>query len=123
MAETYKKYDLILQSCASKQEWVLKGLVNVSNASLYYQFDNFEMPQNAPYGEYSYALIWDVRDDVEFDIKDNILDTIVKTKDGDVPLRLLEPEIGILKYVGEEKKITSNIYKNKNTDFYYRKKK
>ena len=118
MSENYKKYDLILQNTASKQEWVLKGLVNVSTVNLYYQFNNFSMPTDAPTGEYFYALIWNVRTDVEYTLRDDILDTIVTTGEGSIKLKDLQPETGILRYGTVEQK---NNYRNKNTDFIYRK--
>ena len=119
MSENYKKYDLILQNTASKQEWVIRGLVNVSNVNLYYQFEEFSMPEGANTGEYFYALIWNVRDDVEYTLKDDIMKTIVHTGDGDVKLKDLQPETGILRYGVIE---GGNTYRNKNTDFVYRKK-
>lgn len=40
-------YDLLIQNNATKKEWVISGLENVSDNNLYFYFDDFEMPEDA----------------------------------------------------------------------------
>lgn len=120
MANNYKKYTLILQNKATNKEYIINELLNTSSTSLYYEFQDFQMPTDAPEGEYKYALIWNIREDVTFDISDDLLETIVKYTNGQIPLKYLNPEIGILKYGNGGK--NTPLFKNKNQEFYYRKK-
>lgn len=118
MINNYRIFDLILQNNASKQEWVIRGLQNTSESHLSYVIDNFEMPADAPEGEYFYALVWNIREDVEYELKDDILSSIVHTSDSEMQLRDLQPEIGLMRYGNVE---TKNTYRNKNNEFLYRK--
>ena len=117
--ENTRIFDLILQNSASKKEWIIRGLVDTSETTLYHQFDDFKMPEDAPFGEYYCALLWNTREDVEYEIKDNLLDTICHTAEGDITLRDLRAETDLFQYGDAKEK---NQYRNKNTDFIYRKK-
>lgn len=120
MAENKAKYDLILQNSGSKQEYVVRGLENVSKNPLYYEFPDFHMPEDAPEGEYLYVLLYNIRNDVEYTFKDDIFATILHTNDGDVELRYLDYETGVMKY-GTEVGMRNN-YRVQNKNFIYRKK-
>lgn len=119
MVKLYEKYDIILQNTGSKQEYVVSALTDYSTNTLYHQFDDFEMPEGAPEGEYIYVLIYNVRDDVEYTLKDDIMASIVKAGDFEIELRYLPHEVGVMKY-GNIKQ--ANRYLPKNKNFIYRKK-
>lgn len=111
-------YDLILQNNASKKEYLVSGLKDTGNWQAYV-FEGFSMPEGAPYGEYYGALIWNGRSDVVYDFRDVLLDTVLRTGQGDVLLRDLRPEIFLLRY-GEVE--PANIYREKDTEYVYYKK-
>lgn len=112
-------FDLIMQNNASKQKFVITGLVDTSETPLAYIFEDFSMPEKAPEGEYSCVLFRNGRNDVWYELSDVLLDTIAHTDEGDVQVRFLRPEIFLLKY-GEVK----DPYKFRTTDksYIYRKK-
>lgn len=120
-----KKYDLILQNSASRQTFLYQGLTDYSTNHLYFKFD--VVLSDCPIGEATYVVLRNDRDDVTYDFRIPILDTIVHTEDGDVVLRDLQPVTGLLR-VGKHIK-EANIYDNtaytgettddNNTIFYY----
>lgn len=115
-------FDLIIQNNSTKKEYLYSGLNNQSNNSLYYDFSGLDLG-DIPSGEYTYCLIYNERDDVEYEFKDILLDTLVKTGDGNVLLRDLEPEIGLLRIAMSNQSIEASkpVYRENNTEFYYRK--
>ena len=89
---------------------------NKSKTHLAYLFKNFQMPDDAPYGEYFCALYWNSRKDCSYTMEDDIRDTTIHTNDGDVQIKYLRAEYFLMKY-GE---ITQELnYLEKNKDFYY----
>lgn len=112
------KYDLILQNNASKEYFVFSGLTDISTNHLYHSFD---IELNVPDGEYTYALFVNNRDDVVYELKTPVLSIILHTEDGDVLLRDLQPDTGLLK-IGAGKPVYDNVYdesEDKKTIFYY----
>lgn len=91
-------YTLILQNTATRVEYIVKDLVNVSPSILYYKFNRFTMPAGAPEGEYRCALIWDGRDDSVYVPDDDLMETVIQTGEGDVKLKNLKPEVFMLRY-------------------------
>lgn len=91
-------YVICLQHIATRQEYIVKDLINVSPSVLYYQFNRFRMPVGAPDGEYRCALIWDGRDDSEYVLSDDLLETTIKTGEGDIQLKYLRPEVFLMRY-------------------------
>lgn len=111
-------YSIIFQNNASKQEYVVNGLRD-TGTPLAYVFENFQMPEGAQPGEYSGYLFFNGRTDVEYELRDVVLDSILHTTVGDVLLRDLKPEIFLMRY-GE---VTPDaVYKTKDVEYYYRKK-
>lgn len=89
------KYDIILQNCSTKQVKIYKRRENISDDPLYLSFDlDFEGVVD---GEYNYYVFVDMREDVEFELKANILSTILHTEEGDVRLKDLKPIVGLMK--------------------------
>lgn len=101
---------------------MLTGLTDTSTSYLAYVFQNFQMPDTAQEGEYTGVLFWDGRDDVEYILDDNILNTLCKTGEGDVYVRDLRPEIFLLKYgcdVPEQVSNPGEYYYSNNENYIY----
>lgn len=111
------KYTVILQNNTSKEFTVLNDLENVSKSHLYLKFDAVDL--DLPEGEYTYVCFPNTRNDVTYEFKQDILETLVKTSDGNVKLRFLDPEIGLLR-IGDVMESKNN-YDQKNMTFYYEK--
>ena len=111
--------DLILQNSSDKRIWLISGLTDVSTSERYVQFDDVDLPEDMPNGEYYYALIINNRDDVVYEFKTDLLKTIVKTDEGDVLLKDLKPLVGLLR-VGYVK--DNAIYPERENKIYYYKK-
>ncbi len=90
-------FTLILQHSASKREWLIENLTDRGNP-LAYIFKDIVLPEDLPNGEFTGALVWNGREDVEWEIKDVLLDTVAHTSAGDVKLRDLRPEIFLMRY-------------------------
>lgn len=99
MSEKLLKYDIILQNCSSREYKVYGNLQNISDDPLYLSF-NIEL--DLPVGEYNYAVIVNMRNDVEYEFKAQLTDTILHTADGDVRLDKLSPILGLLKIEGDK---------------------
>ena len=112
------KYDLLLQNNASKEFFIYSGLTDTGDNHLYYRFDT---EIDVPEGEYTYVVLINNRDDVEYDFNTPILDTILHTGAGDVLLRDLQPSTGLLQ-IGDGAPVYENIYdetKDNDLIFYY----
>ena len=112
-------YTLVMQNTATRAEYVVEGLVNISPSPLYYEFKRYRMPAGAPEGEYRCALIWDGRDDTVYVPADDLLDTVVETGDGNVKLKDLRPEVFLMRYGLPE---DAGVALEKDTKYVYRKK-
>lgn len=113
-----QKYDLLLENNASKEFFVYSGLTDASDNHLFYRFD---VELDVPDGEYSYVVLVNNRDDVEYDLNTPLLSTILHTGEGDVLLRDLQPTTGLLR-VGAGKPVYENVYdetQDNNLIFYY----
>ena len=100
------KYDLLLQNNGSKEFFTYSGLTNLSENHIYYHFD---IDLGVPDGEYTYVVLVNNRDDVEYELKIPLLMTILHTGEGDVLLRDLQPATGLLR-VGAGVPVYDNIY-------------
>ena len=112
------KYDLILQNNASRKFSLYPGLEDVSTSHLYHLFEDVELDE--PDGEHTYVLLHNDRDDVEYEFKTPLLDTIVRVPGyEDILLRDLQPSTGLLR-IGDTI-APANIYDNNETStiFYY----
>ena len=118
------KFDIIFVNNASKKVKILQSQENVSEDQECLRFENVEL--DLPDGEYTYAVICNVRDDVRYDVKNDLLETIVSTNDGNVPLKVLRPLTGLLMAKNENKKTLfynpirrDGVYTQNLTIFYY----
>lgn len=96
------KFDIIFMNNASKKVKILQKQENVSKDKDYLCFENVEL--DLPDGEYTYAAIFNARDDVRYDVKNDLLETIAMVNKWNVPLKVLRPFTGLLKVKNEGKK-------------------
>lgn len=118
------EFDIIFVNNASKKVKILQKQENVSEDKDYLSFENVEL--DLPDGEYTYAAIYNSRDDVRYNVKNDLLETIVLTDEGNVPLKVLRPLMGLLMVKNEEKKTLfynptreNGVYTQNLTIFYY----
>ena len=118
------KFDIIFVNNASKKVKILQKQENVSDGKDCLIFENVEL--DLPDGEYTYAVICNVRDDVRYDVKNDLLETMVLTNVGNVPLKVLRPLTGLLMVKNEGKKTLfynptreDGVYTQNLTIFYY----
>lgn len=109
-------YDIIIQNNASKKFYLLQGLEDIAPTELYLEFSNVELPEDLPDGEYTYACFINDRDDVSYDFKTPILDTIIHTDDGDIVLKDIQPFTGLLRVGNIEQ---SNVYGDEHLEYPY----
>ena len=117
-------FDIIFVNNASKKVKILQKQENVSEDKDYLCFENVEL--GLPDGEYTYAAICNERIDVRYDVKNDLLETIVLTDEGNVPLKVLRPFTGLLMVKNENKKTLfynpkreDGVYTQNLTIFYY----
>lgn len=117
-------FDIIFMNNASKKVKILQKQENVSEDKDYLCFENVEL--DLPDGEYTYAAIYNARDDVRYDVKNDLLETVVMTDEGNVPLKVLRPLMGLLMVKNENKKTLfynpkkeDGVYAQNLTIFYY----
>ena len=118
------KFDIIFMNNASKKVKILQKQENVSEDKDCLIFENVEL--DLPDGEYTYAAICNERIDVRYDVKNDLLETIVMTDEGNVPLKVLRPFTGLLMAKNEGKKTLfynpkreDGVYAQNLTIFYY----
>ena len=118
------KFDIIFMTNASKKVKILQKQENVSDGKDCLRFENVEL--DLPDGEYTYAAIYNARDDVRYDVKNDLLETVVMTDEGNVPLKVLRPLMGLLMAKNENKKTLfynpkkeDGVYAQNLTIFYY----
>lgn len=118
------KFDIIFMNNASKKVKILQKQENVSEDQDCLRFENVEL--DLPDGEYTYAAICNARDDVRYDVKNDLLETVVMTNVGNVPLKVLRPLTGLLMVKNENKKTLfynpkrkDGVYTQNLTIFYY----
>ena len=95
-------FDIIFVNNASKKVKILQKQENVSEDKDCLRFENVEL--DLPDGEYTYAVICNERIDVRYDVKNDLLETVVMTDEGNVPLKVLRPFTGLLMVENKNKK-------------------
>lgn len=98
-------FDIILQNNASREIFLLQKQKNRSESNNYLLFENVNLPSNIPSGEYNYAIIANMRYDVKYEFQNDLLDSLVKTDEGDIELRDLRPFVGLLKIESDGNKM------------------
>lgn len=112
-------YDLILFNNATKKAYLYQGLEDTGE-KIYYEFDNFNIGE-IPYGEYEYALIYNELTGVTYEFKNGLFETLIHYEGATYRLPDLNPELGLLKYAGEEKR--EDTYRDTDREFFYRRRK
>lgn len=109
-------YTLLLKNNASRSEYVVRGLVD-EGTDLIHFFRRFSMPEGAQQGEYTYVLFYDEAEAPRYDLKDDILNSIVTSDGVSIAVKHLNPEVGILRYeeTGEKGVYIAN---NKDNRYY-----
>ena len=121
MAENTTKFDLLLQNNASRQTFLFSGMEDISSTHLYHTFEDVEL--DIPEGEYTYVLLRNERDDVEYIFKTPLLESELKIGEETALLRNFQPSTGLLRVGAEVEPI--NIYnpvteaENNETIYYY----
>ena len=122
--EMKMKFDIIFMNNASKKVKILQKQENVSEDKDCLRFENVEL--DLPDGEYTYAAIFNARDYVRYDVKNDLLETIVMTGEWNIPLKVLRPLTGLLMVKNENKKTLfynptrkDGVYTQNLTIFYY----
>ena len=108
-------YDLILENNASKEFFLFSGLTD-SGTNLYHQF---EVDLDLADGEYTYVLLLNNRDDVEYEFKYPILQSIVTADGKSFELKDLRPEIGLMRIGAEIADASIYDEKTNNNNFIY----
>lgn len=111
------KFDIILQNNASKEVFLIKKQENSSEVVDYLLFKDVDLPAGMKPGEYTYAVIYNGREDVYYNFKNDLLETILTTQDGDVKLDKLNPLLGLLTIKGEGSKLM--FYEQREETEYY----
>lgn len=91
-------FDLLLWHKSTKDYFFIKGLKDSSITPSIREFKDFYMPSGATYGEYQYFCFEDLRNDIGIIESEVPLECIITTQEGNVPLSLLNPEMGVLRY-------------------------
>lgn len=117
-------FDIIFMNNASKKVKILQKQENVSEDKDYLLFENVEL--DLPDGEYTYAAIYNALDNVRYDVKNDLLETVVMANGRNVPLKVLRPLTGLLMVKNENKKTLfynptkkNRVYTQNLTIFYY----
>lgn len=108
-------YDIIIQNNTTRQVFLIRA-ENTSDDARYLQFEDIDIPSEAKDGEYTYAVIRNDRGDVEYEYNNVLIDSTVKTGDGDIKLKYLSPITGLLR-IGEME--DKNTYRRNNKIVYY----
>ena len=118
------KFDIIFVNKASKKLKILQKPENVSEDNDCLRFENVEL--DLPDGEYTYAAIYNALDNVRYDVKNDLLETVVMANGRNVPLKVLRPLTGLLMVKNENKKTLfynptreDGVYAQNLTIFYY----
>ena len=113
------KFDILLWNKATKDYFFIKGLIDTSITPATREFEDFSMPSGATYGEYQYFCFEDLRHDTGIIEDEQPLKCLITTKEGNVPLELLRPEMGILRYGACNGEKQTTLYLNTNVSYLY----
>lgn len=113
-------YSIILQNNTSKKIYRYDRLSDMSDNNLYIKFEDFYFTQGEPDGEYTYYLYWNDREDVEYEYSEVPINTVLKTGEGNVTLKDLQPLTGLLR-IGKLKSNTIYRKNNERNEYLYRK--
>lgn len=119
ISKTDNYYDILLQNNATREVFILNKVISEEETRLFIRFESVVLPQNAPNGEYTYAVIKNLREDVRYTPKADFLDTLAEVDDKSYTLRDLKAITGLLR-VGEVEDSAVYQEKAKNKNYYYK---
>lgn len=115
-------YDILIFNNSTKKDYLFQGQVDTSNNKLYHTFENLDL-SGLPSGEYT---VYTVRNEystaVTWEVKDVPLNSILTYDGKQYQLSVLMPEINLLK-IGTEATKDDSGYREKDTEYTYRKRK
>ena len=115
-------YDILIFNNSTKKDYLFQGQEDTSNNPLCHTFENLDL-SGLPSGEYTcYTIRNDYGTAVTWDIKDVPLNSVLTYEGKEFKLAALLPEISLLK-LGVEETIDKSVYKAKNEEYAYRKRK
>lgn len=114
-------FDLLLKHNSSNKWFAFSAIEPNIDNGLYYTFNDFQMPETAPYGEYVYFLVEHDENMIEYIFKDTPLNTIVRTDTGAMLLKDLKPLTGLLKFHNPEHVNPSETERDTSKEIIYRK--
>ncbi len=110
-------YTLLLKNNATRSEYVIRGLADEGTDMIHF-FKKFRMPEGAQQGEYTYALFFDeVIGGIDYELNDNLLESVVTVGGVSIAVKHLNPEVGILRYVEDEEQ-GAYLVNNKENRYY-----
>jgi len=106
-------FDIILKNNATSKFTIVTGQENVSITALYLQFD---VDLDLPDGEYTYCVVGNDRDDVVYDLKEDILSSTITTEESTIEMRDLNPYIGLMR-IGDP--VLNAVSDDNKKEYYY----
>lgn len=119
ISKTDNYYDILLQNNATREVFILNKVRSEEETRLFIRFESVVLPTTAPNGEYTYAVIKNLREDVRYMPKADFLDTLAEVDDMSYTLRDLKAITGLLR-VGEVEDSAVYQEKAKNKNYYYK---
>lgn len=118
MINEVMKYDLFVQNNASREIYQFLGLSNVSDGKLYIKFEDIDIQGED--GEYTYALIANTRDDVEYELAAMMMDSRAVIDGVEYDFKDLRPLTGLMR-IGEPKEQLIYVEDDENNnDWFYK---
>lgn len=109
-------FDIILQNNTSKVNTILRHQNNDSLNHLYLEFNDVDL--DIPDGEYTYIVIGNDNEEIEYEIKTPILESLIKYEDKQITFNDIHPRIGILR-IGDVEPVAEYVKENNNEYIYY----
>lgn len=115
-------YDILVFNNSTKKDYLFQGQVDYSDNNLYHSFYNLDLSA-LPSGEYTvYTIRNEYSTAVTWEVKDVPLNSILTYDGKQYQLSVLMPEINLLK-IGTEATKDDSGYREKDTEYTYRKRK
>lgn len=115
-------YDILIFNNSTKKDYLFQGQEDISNNPLCHTFENLDLSA-LPSGEYTvYTIRNDYGTGVTWEVRDVPLNSVLTYDEKQFKLSDLLPEISLLK-LGTEATTDKSVYKAKNEEYTYRKRK
>lgn len=115
-------YDILIFNNSTKKDYLFQGQEDTSNSPLCHTFEDIDLSE-LPSGEYTvYVIRNDYSTGVTWQVSDVPLNSVLNYEGKEYFLKDLLPEICLLK-IGTEATTDKSVYKAKNEEYTYRKRK